>query len=53
MWSLWFTLRKSNLRLIPPVANCLFRQQCHASCAAMLGTWRQNLARFTCFDLLV
>ena len=53
MRRLWFTLRKTNLRLILPVANCLFRQQCDASGAVKLGPWRQSLARFTCFDFLV
>jgi hypothetical protein len=52
MRSLWFALRKTNLRLIPPVADCLFRQQCDASGAVMLETWLQDLARFT-FDFLV
>ena len=53
MRSLRFRLRKANPRLIPAVADCLFRQQCGASCADMLATWLQSLARSTCFDFLV
>jgi hypothetical protein len=52
MRSLRFTFRKTNFRLIPPVSDCLFRQQRDVSGTVMLGTWLQNLARLTC-DFLV
>jgi hypothetical protein len=46
MLSLWFALRKTNLRLIPPVADCLFRQQPDTSCSLMLVTQTEAFARF-------
>ena len=53
MLSLWFTLSKTNLRLIPPVADCLFRQESDSSDALMLVSQIRALTRFGCFDLLV
>lgn len=53
MRSLPFTLLNTKLRLIHPVADCLFRQQCDASGAVMLRTWLQKLRMFKCVDFLV
>jgi hypothetical protein len=46
MQSRRFTFRKTNFRLIPPVVDCLFRQQSDAPSALMLGTRLQALAGF-------